>query len=325
MCMESKDEINEALKHWINRSYQRAKSENGLLKKTLAEECGVSEQAINKWFKTGNIDKKHFYKLTQLLGPMADIIGLTPAEYAAEKIKKAGFTVTKAADKAIVLDLSHIMLPVQSPDLIITKPGTDYQAYLEIHPVKRFGIPMHPKSTKSFIFIPEDKIGQAAQIVTDHYKAHQENAHEPDKRAIVSEAAADYTAGPAQYKIPVLDMIQAGQFKDIEYDGTPIGYDLVTQDLSHCFALKVINDSMTPTLSEGALVYVQPQPTAQSGDIVIAQVNGDTQATIKRLRRDGSQTYLVPDNIKYDPIKITEDLQCRIIGVVISARIDFKK
>lgn len=52
---------------WLKKSYDQARSRNGLQKKQIAEACQVSEQAVNKWFKTGNIAKKHFPTLIKLL------------------------------------------------------------------------------------------------------------------------------------------------------------------------------------------------------------------------------------------------------------------
>ena len=128
---------------------------------------------------------------------------------------------------------------------------------------------------------------------------------------------------PPSYPIPILNTIQAGGFTEINQDAMSLEYDLVTPDLKDCFALKIIGDSMQPTLSEGMIAYVKPCPTANNGDIVIAQINNDTEATVKRFRKDAGTVYLVPDNDKYDSIKITKTQACRIIGIVVSAKINF--
>jgi len=131
---------------------------------------------------------------------------------------------------------------------------------------------------------------------------------------------------PVTYKVPILDYIQAGNFTNIDYDGIePVGgWDMVTEDLKDTFALIIRGDSMEPTLKEGMIVYIRPQPTAEIGDIVVAQINGDTEATIKRFKKDAGTIYLVPDNKEYDTIKITPDdnKELKIIGKAIAARIN---
>lgn len=236
-----------------------------------------------------------------------------PEALAEKKIKLKGFNITHTPNDAISLNWKRW----SRPDFVVTRKGVDLSVYVEIHPNTRLGVTMNPESTKSFVYIKEDQVEQAGEILTEHFEKYA-------KGQLPEDTHAEPMGDAIEHRIPVLDYIQAGAFTEIGYQGEPIGYDLVTPELKDCFALKVRNDSMLPTLSEGMLVYVRPQNEANSGDIVIAQVNGDTEATIKRLRRDGGQTYLVPDNDKYDPIKITADLQCKIIGIVVSARINFK-
>ena len=128
---------------------------------------------------------------------------------------------------------------------------------------------------------------------------------------------------PLIFKVPILDYIQAGNFTEIGFDGIdPIGWDIVTEDLKDTFALIIRGDSMEPTLKEGMTVYIRPQPTAEIGNIIVAQINGDTEATVKRYKKDAGTIYLVPDNKEYDTIKITPDntKDCKIIGKAIAAK-----
>ena len=48
--------------------------------------------------------------------------------------------------------------------------------------------------------------------------------------------------------------------------------------------------------------------------IAAVLVNGDTEATLKRVKRQGNMLILMPDNPEYEPIVITPDNPARIIG-----------
>jgi repressor LexA len=62
----------------------------------------------------------------------------------------------------------------------------------------------------------------------------------------------------------------------------------------------------------GDMVIVDKGQTPKSGDIVIAEVDG--QWTMKYLRKRGDSVTLLPANPKYQPIKPKSDL--KIAGVV---------
>jgi repressor LexA len=68
------------------------------------------------------------------------------------------------------------------------------------------------------------------------------------------------------------------------------------------FALRVKGDSMSPHILDGDLVLVRGTPTADDGDIVVAGVE-DGEATVKRLRRRGRETFLEAINPAYAPIR----------------------
>lgn len=85
------------------------------------------------------------------------------------------------------------------------------------------------------------------------------------------------------------------------------------QNPNATFMLKVSGDSMSDAgILPGDMVIVDRSQTAKSGDIVIAEVDG--QWTMKYLKRRGSDVTLVPANEKYKPIKPKNELN--ITGVV---------
>lgn len=89
------------------------------------------------------------------------------------------------------------------------------------------------------------------------------------------------------------------------------------------FGLKIRGDSMEPRICDGDVVIVRQQDDAESGDIVIAMVNGD-DATCKRLIKYASSIALVSLNSKYEPMMFTDkeviEKPVRVIGKVVELR-----
>ena len=89
------------------------------------------------------------------------------------------------------------------------------------------------------------------------------------------------------------------------------------------FGLQIHGDSMEPNMCEGDIVIVRQQDDAESGDIVIAMVNGN-DATCKRLTKYAGGIALISNNPKYDPMMFSnEDIiskPVRIIGKVVELR-----
>lgn len=89
------------------------------------------------------------------------------------------------------------------------------------------------------------------------------------------------------------------------------------------FGLQIHGDSMEPRMCEGDVVIVRKQEDAESGDIVIAMVNGD-DATCKRLRKYRDGIELISNNPSYEPMFFSnEDIiskPVKIIGKVVELR-----
>lgn len=128
-------------------------------------------------------------------------------------------------------------------------------------------------------------------------------------------------------KIPILGTIPAGipisAVEDI------LGYEEIPQSMGRLdglFALRVKGDSMEPNILEGDIIIVQQQPSADSGDIVVAVVNGD-EATVKKIKITESGIVLIANNAAYTPMfytnKEVEELPVRIAGKVIGLHREF--
>ena len=89
--------------------------------------------------------------------------------------------------------------------------------------------------------------------------------------------------------------------------------DFLIQNPQSTFLLKVSGDSMSGAgILPGDMVIVDKGQSPKSGDIVIAEVDGEW--TMKYLRKRGSDVALIPANPKYKPIRPKKEL--KIAGVV---------
>lgn len=92
------------------------------------------------------------------------------------------------------------------------------------------------------------------------------------------------------------------------------------------FGLQIHGNSMEPRMTEGDVVIVRQQEDAESGDIVIATVNG-SDATCKRLKKYENGIALLSTNPSYEPMFFSnqeiEEKPVRIIGKVVELRAKF--
>ncbi|MEZ7737325.1 XRE family transcriptional regulator [Gemella sanguinis] len=132
---------------------------------------------------------------------------------------------------------------------------------------------------------------------------------------------------PQGVKIPVLGTVPAGipisAVEDIlDYEEIPKSWE----NQGEFFGLKIKGDSMLPILTDGDIVIVRKQSTADNGDTVIAMVNGD-DATCKRYERSNNGIMLIPNNSSYTPTFYTNEeiasLPVTIIGKVVELRRKF--
>ena len=121
-------------------------------------------------------------------------------------------------------------------------------------------------------------------------------------------------------RIPVLGRVAAGIPIDAIED--IIDYEEVDNKLAQLgelFGLKIKGDSMTPRICDGDVVIVHQQANAESGDIIIATVNGD-DAVCKKLQIYSNVVLLYSLNPNYEPIDVTGREDFKIIGKVVELR-----
>ena len=123
--------------------------------------------------------------------------------------------------------------------------------------------------------------------------------------------------------IPILGTIKCGQ--PILAEDNITGYREELSDRlpsGNLFYLKSQGDSMVPTIPEGSLVLIREQPTVEYGEVAAVLVNGDTEATLKRVKKQGDIVMLIADNPDYPPYIITDDNPARIIGKAVQVSVD---
>jgi len=103
-------------------------------------------------------------------------------------------------------------------------------------------------------------------------------------------------------------------------------FDIVSHIVKHptaTFFMRVAGDSMIGAgIFDGDLLVVDRSIEAESGDVVVAILNGEF--TIKRFRRKGTNIELVPENPKCRKITLNEEMDFRIWGVVTGTYKSFK-
>lgn len=107
---------------------------------------------------------------------------------------------------------------------------------------------------------------------------------------------------PTPAYVPLLGQIAAGGpilAEQAVEDVFPLPRELVGE--GEVFMLQVKGDSMIDAaICNGDWVVVRQQPTAESGDIVAAMIDGE--ATVKSYRRRDGHVWLMPANSAFDPI-----------------------
>lgn len=115
------------------------------------------------------------------------------------------------------------------------------------------------------------------------------------------------------HRIPVIGTIACGEPIDAEQN--VIDYMTIPGNIPNdAFALICEGNSMEPGLHDGDRVIIEPTPDVEDGEIAAVLVDGDTKATLKRIKHVGDTIELIPDNDDYDKIVLDKDHPGRILG-----------
>lgn len=201
------------------------------------------------------------------------------------------------------------------------------------------------KSLRTAAGITQNDLAAQLKISRSTIGMYESGAREPDFETL--ELIADYfnvdidyllgrtskttyipTPSPRKgVAVKVLGRVAAGI--PIEAIEDIIDTEEITEEMAKTgefFGLRIKGDSMTPAICNGDTVIVRQQDDADTGDIVIATINGD-EATCKRLRKYQGGIELISINPSYKPFEFTnEEIQSKpvkIIGKVVESRRKF--
>ena len=117
--------------------------------------------------------------------------------------------------------------------------------------------------------------------------------------------------------IPLYNSVAAG-FPSPAEDHMESSLDLNQHLIKHpsaTFYVYARGDSMVSAgISNGDMLIVDRSLEATNNSIVVAIINGEF--TVKRISKVNKDLYLMPHNSSYNPIKITEEMDFEIWGIV---------
>jgi repressor LexA len=123
---------------------------------------------------------------------------------------------------------------------------------------------------------------------------------------------------PSEIALPLMGRIAAGQPIEAVENPETISLGDITRS-KDVFVLQVKGESMKDEhIVDGDYVLVEKTESAHDGEIVVALVDG-TDATLKRLYREGANIRLQPSNVAMKPIVVpakSVQVQGRVIGVL---------
>ncbi|EHL4835928.1 LexA family transcriptional repressor, partial [Salmonella enterica] len=126
---------------------------------------------------------------------------------------------------------------------------------------------------------------------------------------------------------PLISWVSAGQWMEAvePYHKRAIEnwHDTTVDCSEDSFWLDVQGDSMTApaglSIPEGMIILVDPEVEPRNGKLVVAKLEGENEATFKKLVMDAGRKFLKPLNPQYPMIEINGN--CKIIGVVVDAKL----
>lgn len=131
--------------------------------------------------------------------------------------------------------------------------------------------------------------------------------------------AADYTTS---LDLPFVDVGISAGFPSPADDFIELTIDLNKHLIKHkdsTFFAKVKGHSMKDAeIFDGDLLVIDKSLAPQDGKIAICQIDGEF--TVKRIKIEKEIVWLIAENDAYQPIKVTEENELMIWGIVIHSK-----
>lgn len=142
----------------------------------------------------------------------------------------------------------------------------------------------------------------------------------PLRRAPLGTGVIEVVSGDDMAEIPILGRVAAGQpILAVEHATDTVRIDRVlVGGHREVFGLRIVGESMIEDgIFDGDYVFVKKTPSAHSGDIVVAMIEGE--ATVKRYYPEGDSIRFQPANSNMQPIIVSraEFKSVDIIGIVV--------
>ncbi|MDD8025711.1 MAG: transcriptional repressor LexA [Acidobacteriota bacterium] len=121
-------------------------------------------------------------------------------------------------------------------------------------------------------------------------------------------------------RVPLLGSVPAGvprESFDVSGESMDIPDWMIGRRRGNVFCIKVEGKSMIDAyIDDGDHVLLERTDSADSGEMIVALL-ADGSVTLKRLRREGGRTILVPENPAFAPFEV-DDLRVvgRVVGVL---------
>lgn len=161
-----------------------------------------------------------------------------------------------------------------------------------------------------------------------------------EKLSEIFNCSIDYLLGKSDIKnpdlkdnlflIPIVGKVAAGKpiLADENIEGylpiDPLMYHLTSPD--GFFFLQIQGESMNKLIKNGSYALIKKQDYAEDGDVIVAIVNGDNEATVKRYKQLNNQFVIlepVSEDSSFQSITIDlKNTKFSIIGKVVG---DFKR
>ena len=138
------------------------------------------------------------------------------------------------------------------------------------------------------------------------------------KRIHIGEELSFYSIDEKVLDIPFYQSNVPAGFPSPAEDFMDLALNLqeyLVQHPSATFCVRVTGDSMQNAgIYSGDVMVVDRALEPQNNTIVLAILDGEF--TVKRIQKKGQELYLKPENSKFKPIQITEEMNFQVWGVV---------